>query len=125
MSVLIVEDNPISAKVLKHTLDKRGYNTVTARDGKQALECMESRTDIELVITDIMMPRIDGAQFVRKLKECPDWADIPVLVCTSLKANVVNKIIPAQNWKYLLKPIRAETLMPKVKEALAQRKSAL
>jgi CheY-like chemotaxis protein len=122
MSVLIVEDNPISAKVLQHTLDRRGYETVTARDGKQALECLESRADIELVITDILMPRVDGAQFIRKLRDTREWTDIPVLVCTSLKPSFVNKIVPAHNWKYMLKPIRAETLIPKVQEALARRK---
>src|ERR1043166_8712801 len=85
MSVLIVEDNLISAKVLEHTLGKGGYKTMTARDGKQGLECLESHPDVELVITDMVMPRIDGAQFIRKLRERNEWTDIPVLVGTSLK----------------------------------------
>ena len=125
MNVLIVEDNPISSKVLEHTLDRHGYETVTAHDGDQALECLESRPDIELVITDIMMPKTDGVELVRKIRERPEWTDIPVLVCTSVKPAFVSKMIPAQGWKYIFKPIRADSLIPKVKEAFAQRKPAL
>ena len=124
MSVLIVEDNLISAKVLEHTLGKHGYKTVTARDGKQALECLELHPDIELVITDMLMPRIDGAQFIRKLRECSEWSDIPVLVCTSLTTSAVNGLMPEHNWKFMMKPISAERLVPKVEELLAYRKPA-
>jgi len=125
MNVLIVEDNPISAKVLEHTLDRHGYETLTAHDGDQALECLESHADIELVITDIMMPKTDGIELVRKIRERPEWSDIPVLVCTSVKPGFVNKLIPAQGWKFVFKPIRTDSLIPKVKEAFAQRKPAL
>lgn len=121
MTVLIVEDNLISAKVLAHTLGKGGYKTMTAKDGKQGLECLESHPDVELIITDMLMPRIDGAQFIRKLRERNEWIDIPVLVCTSLTTSAVNKLIPEHNWKFMMKPIRGETLISNVKELLASR----
>jgi len=120
MNVLVVEDNPISAKVLEHTLDKHGYETLTARDGKQALEYLESHAEIQLVITDIVMPNTDGVELVRRIKEHPEWSDIPILVCTSMNPMSVNKWIAGEGCKYLFKPIRSDSLIQKVKEAFAQ-----
>jgi CheY-like chemotaxis protein len=125
MNVLIVEDNPISAKVLEHTLDKYGYETLTAHDGDQALEYLESHPEIQLLITDIMMPKTNGVELVRKIKERYEWSELPILVCTSLKATSINNAIPMQGWKYLFKPIKADSLMQMVKEAISQQRAVL
>ena len=125
MNVLIVEDNPISAKVLEHTLDKYGYDTLTAHDGDQALEFLESHPEIELLITDIMMPKTNGVELVRKIKERQEWSDLPILVCTSLKPMSINNAIPMQGWKYLFKPIKADSLIRMVKEAISQQRAVL
>jgi CheY-like chemotaxis protein len=125
MNVLIVEDNPISSKVFEHTLDKYGYETLTARDGEEALKFLDAHAEIELIITDIIMPKTDGIELVRKIKERPEWSEIPILVCTSVKPESLNNSIPMKGWKYVFKPIRADGLMQKVKEAFAQQKPAL
>jgi len=122
MNVLIVEDNPVSSKVLEHTLNKHGCHTLTAQDGSQALEYLEKHPEIELLITDVAMPNMNGVELVRRIKERPEWCDIPILVCTSKRPEAVNQWIPEQGWKYLSKPIRAESLMQKVNEAFAQRR---
>ena len=125
MNVLIVEDNPISSKVFEHTLDKYGYDTLTAHDGEEALKFLEDHAEIELVITDIVMPNTDGVELVRKIKERPEWSDIPILVCTSIKPESVHNSMPMKGWKYLFKPIRTESLMQRVKEAFAEQRPAL
>lgn len=125
MNVLIVEDNPISATVLEHTLDKHGHDTITAHDGEQALTCLESHPEIELVITDIMMPNADGVELVRRIKERDEWNEIPILVCTSLRPESVNQRLAEQGWKYLFKPIRADSLMQKVNEAFGEKREIL
>jgi CheY-like chemotaxis protein len=125
MNVLIVEDNPISAKVLEHTLDKYGYETLTAHDGDQALEYLESHPEIQLLITDIMMPKTNGVELIRKIKERHEWSELPILVCTSLKPTSINNAIPMQGWKYLFKPIKADSLMQMVKEAISQQRAVL
>lgn len=125
MNVLIVEDNPISATVLEHTLDKHGYETITAHDGEQALTCLESHPEIELVITDIMMPNADGVELIRKIKERDEWNEIPILVCTSMRPESANQRLAGQGWKYIFKPIRADSLIQKVNEALAQKREIL
>jgi CheY-like chemotaxis protein len=125
MTVLIVEDNPISATVLEHTLDKHAFETLTARDGEEALEFLEAHPEIELVITDIMMPNTDGIELVRTIKNRPEWSEIPILVCTSIKPGSLNDSVPMQGWEYVFKPIRAKSLMQKVSEALARQKPVL
>jgi len=110
MNVLIVEDNPISAKVLEHTLDKYGYETLTAHDGDQALAFLESHPEIELLW---------------KIKERHEWSELPILVCTSLKPTSINNAIPMQGWKYLFKPIKADSLIRMVKEAISQQRAVL
>ncbi len=125
MNVLIVEDNPISAMVLEHTLDKYGYETLTAHDGDQALEYLESHPEIQLLITDIVMPKTNGIELVRKIKERQEWSELPILICTSLKPASINNAIPMQGWKYLFKPIKADSLMQMVKEAISQQRPVL
>lgn len=125
MNVLIVEDNPISAKVLEYALDKHGYDTLTARDGEEALEYLESHAEIDLVITDLVMPKTDGAELVRTIKERPEWNNLPVLVCTSMRPESVNHLLHSQGGRYIFKPIRADKLMQLVKEAFAQQRPVM
>ena len=126
MNVLIVEDNPISARVLEHTLDKHGYETYTASDGSIAMEYLEAHPEVDLVITDLVMPNIDGAELVRNIKARPEWCELPVVVCTSVKSvNVSQALSSAQGCKYVFKPIRADSLMQKIKEVVAQRRPIL
>lgn len=122
MSVLIVEDNPISSKVLEHTLDKYGYETLTAGDGEKALEFLDAHPEIQLVITDLVMPKTDGMELVRRIKERPEWSDIPIILCTSkTPASIANRY-PMEGWKFEFKPIRADSLLGKVKASLAQQR---
>lgn len=125
MNILIVEDNPISATVLEHTLDKHGYETLTAHNGDEALGYLESHAEIELIITDLVMPNTDGVELVRRIKERKEWNAIPILVCTSMQPENANQRLPGQGWNYVLKPIKAESLLQKVAEATAQQRKVL
>jgi CheY-like chemotaxis protein len=125
MKILIVEDNPISATVLEHTLDKHGYETLTAHDGEEALGHLESHPEIELIITDLLMPNTDGVELVRRIKERDEWNAIPILVCTSMRPENANQRLNGHGWKYILKPIKAESLIQKVNEAIAHQTKVL
>ena len=125
MNVLIVEDNAISATVLEHTLDKHGYETLTANDGDQALAYLESHPEIDLVITDLVMPKIDGIELLLRIKERTEWNSIPILVCTSMRPEAANQRLCGGSWNYLLKPIKVDALIQKVNEAFAQQRRVL
>ena len=84
MSILIVEDNPVSARMLEVTLQKNGYSTVRARTGREALdELREHGTQIEMVITDIMMPEMDGLELFSAIRSNPKWRSLPVVVASA------------------------------------------
>ncbi len=126
MSILVVEDNPVSAKIIEFNLAKKGHETKVVQSGKEALECLESMPEIQLVITDIMMPEMDGLELLAKIKERPEWMDIPVIMCTFLAdMETVRKAIEAGCRHYILKPIKASQLLEKVEEALVQEKPVL
>jgi signal transduction histidine kinase len=68
--ILIVDDEPDICEVVKHTLESCGYRVLTAHDGREAIEIFRQRqNEIEVVITDMMMPYLDGPATIRALKE--------------------------------------------------------
>lgn len=108
MNVPLVEDNPISSKVYQCSLDKYGHETYSVKDGEQALEYLDAHPEIQLVITDILMPKTDGFELVRRMKNRPELNDIPILVCTSQSPASVQSRLPMDGWKYVFKPIKYE-----------------
>ena len=66
-SVLVVEDDPSLRALMVRTLSAKGYRTLEASDGVEALERLATDPDIELVVTDIVMPRMNGVELARQL----------------------------------------------------------
>ena len=60
MAILIVEDNPMSAKLMEHSLKKLNYQSLIASNGKKALDILAENASINLVVTDVMMPEMDA-----------------------------------------------------------------
>ena len=126
MSILIVEDNPINAKILEVNLQNKGYQTILAQSAKKALELLTSAPQIQLIIADIMMPEMDGLELLAKIKEQPEWKNIPVIMCSALAdIETVKKAVKAGCNHYLIKPVKTEHLLTKVKDALAHEKPVL
>ncbi|MBW1783503.1 MAG: response regulator [Deltaproteobacteria bacterium] len=126
MGILIVEDNPVNAKILEVHLQKNGYETVVASTAKRALAYLMSSPQVELIICDIIMPEMDGLELLGKIKELPEWKDIPVMMCSSLAdLETVRKAVKAGCEHYLIKPIEKHALLRKVQEALKQKRAVL
>jgi CheY-like chemotaxis protein len=119
MSILIVEDNALSAKLLDHSLKRLNSGTVVTPNGLEALEILENNSSIRLVITDVMMPEMDGIQLLERIKNTPHLSHLPVIVCTVLrdKASIARSAALGCN-HYLLKPFRIDDLRAKVWECL-------
>lgn len=126
MNILIVEDNPINAKVLEVNLQNKGYQTILAQSAKKALEHLTTTPQIQLIIADIMMPEMDGLELLDKIKEHPEWKNIPVIMCSALAdMETIKKAVSAGCKHYLIKPIKTQHLLTKVRDALAHEKPVL
>jgi two-component system chemotaxis sensor kinase CheA len=81
--VLVVEDSFTVRELQRSILEAAGYRVVTARDGGEALRCLEDQPDIGLVVTDIEMPDVDGIELVRAIRADERHADLPVIIVTT------------------------------------------
>lgn len=83
--ILVVEDNEVNIALVSRILNTNGYNFIFfAKDGIEALEKVQKERP-DIILMDIMMPRMDGITCLEKLKESEDNSDIPVLLLTALK----------------------------------------
>lgn len=119
MPILIVEDNETSAKIMELTLQRNKHETVRAGNGREALGKLKSHLNIQLVITDIMMPEMDGLALLKALKKAPEYTDIPVIMTTAMaNAETVKKAATLGCKHYLVKPFQPVALLRRVQEAL-------
>lgn len=85
-TVLVVDDEPVIARYAQTVLERAGYTVITASDGEDALQsCRRHKGDIDLLLTDIQMPRLDGLQLAKCLVE--HKLDVPVLFMTGYKSD--------------------------------------
>lgn len=81
-SVLIVDDDADVRNAANYVMEKNGWATSEAENGVAALECLKQKTP-DLILLDLVMPEMDGFEFIVNLKKNPDWANIPVVVMTA------------------------------------------
>lgn len=126
MKILIAEDNLISSRALEISLQKEGYETMTAHTGKETLESLRGHPEIQLIIADIMMPEMDGLEVLKKMRETPEWKEMPVIITTALSdLETVKKAASFGCKHYIVKPIKMGKLIQKVREALKNEKPVL
>lgn len=120
IKILIAEDNAINRELLRELLETRGYAVDEACDGQVALQMIEqSRPDILLL--DIGMPVLDGFAVVRKIRENPALATLPVLAVTAYAMQGDReKILNSGFDGYLSKPVNAVVLDEELKRLLSK-----
>src|SRR5512141_2052143 len=80
--ILVVDDEKHIVRLVQVNLERQGYEVVTANDGKEALEKVESERP-DLVVLDVMMPYMDGFEVLQNLRRNPSTRDIPVIMLTA------------------------------------------
>ena len=116
--VLVVDDTPHNVKLLADLLGVKGYGVATATNGEEALEKIESESP-DLVLLDIMMPGLSGYDVCRRLRADPRTALLPVVLVTSLDAQLERiKGIEAGADDFLGKPINQPELFARVRSLL-------
>ncbi len=113
--ILVVDDNKITTKLLRRYLEANGYDAKEAYDGIDCLEKVEERIP-DAIVLDVMMPRMDGYETSRRLKEQPHTKNIPVVIVTALN-DVQNQLKSIESGAddFLSKPIEEKLLIAKVK----------
>jgi signal transduction histidine kinase/DNA-binding response OmpR family regulator len=116
--VLVVEDNPSLCAYLKLILSER-YSVKTAENGLEALEILE-KSEIQLIVSDIMMPGMDGFQLLEKLKNDDRYRHIPVIMLTA-RADIADKLKALRIGvdDYMLKPFDEEELIARTENLCA------
>ncbi len=119
--LLLVDADPASVRVLEVSLKKAGFSVTTAADGQDALFKLEHSSP-DLVLTDTRLPRVDGYELVRRIKDRPDLAGTPIVFLTSQKS-IEDKIrgLELGVEDYLTKPIFVRELIARVHLLLARR----
>lgn len=121
--ILVVEDEEDVRSMVSRLLGAVG-DVTTASDGAEALQMLTSQpTAPDVVVTDLMMPRMDGLTLSRELKKHPHLARVPVVMLTakSRPGDMVEGINAGAR-SYVTKPFKADELVVKVKKALGQTK---
>jgi CheY-like chemotaxis protein len=89
-AVLVVDDNADTRLALSTLLGIRGYRTLEARNGRDALECLRAAdSQVAVILLDLMMPEMDGHAFLQAKASDPEIADIPVVVYSALSAGAL------------------------------------
>jgi CheY-like chemotaxis protein len=81
--VLVVDDQAIVRDTVRLALEAEGYEVAEAPDGKVGLEMLGRAEPVGLVLLDLEMPVMDGAEFVQRLRENPGTSSLPVVLCTA------------------------------------------
>ncbi|MCL1950419.1 MAG: response regulator transcription factor [Turicibacter sp.] len=121
-TILIVEDDPNIRKLMKEVLAQHGYEAVVATDGEDALDVMD-KTHIDLMVVDIMMPRMDGYELTRILRE--SGSQVPILMATAKEDfDYKKKGFNFGADDYMTKPLNEEELLLRIGALLRRSKIA-
>ncbi len=121
-SILIVDDEPDIIRLLKYNLEKEGFSVLVANDGVKAIELAAEHPD--LIVLDVMMPKMDGWEVVRRLRRDKRTADIPVIFLTA-KASEMDEVVGLELGAddYVAKPISPRKLIARINSQLRRRQA--
>ena len=118
MKILIAEDDPVSVKILQYTLQHYGHEVVTAASGTEAWEAFD-RDPVRVIVSDWMMPGIDGLQFCKKVRERPktEYTYFILLTANNTGRDNLRTAMDAGIDDFLSKPLDREAIMMRLRVA--------
>lgn len=123
-TILVTDDNVLDNAIIRNYLYKERYNILSALNGREALELIESRT-VNLILLDMVMPVMDGCEFMKEFSKTQYYKEIPIIVTVSPEGveNIKN-FLEYEIFDYIIKPlghINRLILINKIKTALNYR----
>ena len=121
--IMVVEDDVDEAKLIQMVLEGEGYETVSASNGIEALERLESESP-DLIVLDVMMPEMDGFEFCSELRSSPENEATPVVLLTGVAKHIrdskypLDGVMRTEAQDYLEKPVKPEQLLETISRLL-------
>lgn len=110
--ILIVDDSRTIRNLISFVLKKEGFKVTTAEDGLDGLEKLYSSDKIDMIISDINMPRMDGYTFIKTVREQKAYKDVPIIVLsTEGHESDIKQALDLGADKYMIKPVKPEVMM--------------
>jgi DNA-binding response OmpR family regulator len=120
--ILVVDDDPALLQTISLVLKEQGYDVSTAEDGHRMLEQLESREPPDLLLLDVLMPHLDGFQLLERLKADERYADLPIMMVSSLPAeDATVRTLGLGAADYIRKPFRIRELLARIQAQLRNR----
>ena len=121
--MLVVDDDPVILKLLEVNFEMEGFTVLTAKDGEEGIAVARTAQP-DLVVSDIMMPKMSGLELVTELKSDPDTSDIPIILLSAKAQNAdVRSGMDAGADDYVTKPFEPLDLVDRVNRLLEARAS--
>lgn len=120
--VLFADDAPSVRFLVRTALEAAGFETIETSDGRQALAVLASEQQVDILVTDLHMPGIDGLELVRQTRALAGRRYLPiVMLTTESQNNPVQEGLKAGLTAWIVKPFKSETLLKVVAKALGKR----
>jgi two-component system chemotaxis response regulator CheY len=117
-TILIAEDSASVRKFITLALKIKGYRVIPTVDGMEALEKLPIEK-VDLLVTDLNMPNIDGLKLIRTIRESPEYEDLPIIILSSLSRDEdINQGLEAGANSYLIKPFNTKRIQYEVAKYL-------
>lgn len=116
--ILLIEDTPDSAKLMRIAMEKKGFNVQVVETGEDALDKVK-KNKFDVIILDIMLPRVDGFEVCRRIKADENTKKIPVICVTAFSVPDIEERCQAVNADdVLIKPFDLEDFIARINKAL-------
>ena len=115
-TILLIEDDSGSRKLMSVVLGRAGYELIAAADGTEAMEKTHAARPVDLIIIDLELPGLSGSKIIGQIKDDPSTSHIPMIVTTSCDrdSSLVQEAVHAGAAKILFKPTPMSTLVTEV-----------
>lgn len=123
-TILVVEDDPVTATLLRHRLEREGLTVVHYPDGQEAFEAA-GRIRPTLVLLDVKLPGMDGFELLQRLRARDDYRNVPIILLTSLgdEGHVVRSFELGAD-DYIVKPFSPNEVVARIRRRLARNRTA-
>ena len=101
-TVLIVEDDRPTRELTERAVEKLGHTAALAENGRHAIDWLEANPPPALILLDLLMPEMDGLEFLRELRSRADWMHIPVVVVTAKQLTAEDRAHLAENTQHVI-----------------------